>query len=118
MVWVSCSLQVSHAGLLWFFGGFGEKTGRHVFNDLITFNPQNGGSWEVKELQGDFPDPIYLHSAVVYDNKMWVFGGSIGKDSSNSLYSYDFGTSFCIQAAYPSSLYPVAVCVQRRTYGR
>jgi len=37
------------------------------------------------------------HSAVVYNNKLWLFGGYSGKVFTNSLYSYDFRTNECIE---------------------
>ena len=31
------------------------------------------------------------HSAVVYDNKLWLFGGYAGTTFTNTMYTYDFG---------------------------
>lgn len=80
--------MVIHGGRLYTFGGFGDTKGR--YNDLRSFDLERE-RWELIHTTGECPKPVYLHSAVVFDGKMWVFGGSVGKDS-NELYSFEFSS--------------------------
>ena len=81
--------MVLHGGRLYTFGGFGDTKGR--YNDLRAYDLERG-RWELVANQtGEAPKPIYLHSAVVFEGQMFIFGGSVGKDS-NDLYSYEFAS--------------------------
>lgn len=81
--------MVIHGGRLYTFGGFGDTKGR--YNDLRSYDLERG-RWElVANTTGEAPKPIYLHSAVVSEGSMYVFGGSVGKDS-NELYAYEFAS--------------------------
>ena len=82
--------MVKHRGKLWVFGGFGDSKGR--YNDLRSYDLSTG-TWELVPPTGEVPRPVYLHTAVEYEDAMWVLGGSVGKDS-NDLYAFDFATKF------------------------
>jgi len=103
--------MVSYNNKLWMFGGFGDSKGR--FNDLRCYDPATK-KWALIPNKGNFPKPIYLHTAVIYENKMWVFGGSTGKDT-NDFYSFDFATSewskIETSGPIPSARYGHAACV-------
>lgn len=81
--------MVEWSNKVWVFGGFGDAKGR--FNDLRSYDLITH-RWQEIRYTGEGPQPIYLHSACVYKDEMWIFGGSIGKDS-NQLYRYKFQTS-------------------------
>jgi len=68
--------MVTRGENLFFFGGFGDCKGR--YNDLRCFNTVTS-SWETIANQGVYPKPIYLHSAAVEKEHMYVFGGSSGQ---------------------------------------
>ena len=68
-----------------------------MLNDLITYDCQNN-SWS-RALNGSSPTPRYHHTACVYNQSMFVFGGYTGDLNSNSnlsnkndLYEYRFGS--------------------------
>jgi N-acetylneuraminic acid mutarotase len=61
------------------YAGFGDKTGR--FSDLIVFDGTSKG-WRLVNCKGELPKPVYLHSAAVLSNYMYIFGGNTGKDSN------------------------------------
>lgn len=41
---------------------------------------------------------LYGHSAVVYDDSMWVWGGKEEDSYSNSLYAFHFGATVSLRA--------------------
>jgi hypothetical protein len=48
--------------------------------------------WRKIKAEGVSPPPRRYHSSVLHDNKLWIFGGSKGKDSVlDDLWAYDFG---------------------------
>lgn len=80
---------------------FGGDNGKHMLNDLITYDCVNN-SWG-RALNSCPPTPRYHHTAVVYQNSMFIFGGYSGdlgytgdlNSSSNlcnknDLYEYKF----------------------------
>lgn len=80
--------MVPYQEKLWLFGGFGDAKGR--FNDLRTFDTRTK-KWALVETKAEGPKPIYLHTSVIHNNQMWVFGGSTGTDT-NEFFNLDFTT--------------------------
>eukprot|EP00808_Paulinella_micropora_P016633 g2398.t1 len=76
---------------LYLFGGFAHAG--KSFGDLHVFDTA-GAVWRPTRPKGQSPDRTYLHSAVMWDQKMWVFGGSVGDKykASNKLYFLDSAT--------------------------
>lgn len=46
-------------------------------------------TWTKIETCGEIPEPIYRHSACIYKNSLYIFGGSNEISSSNKLYRID-----------------------------
>lgn len=63
---------VAIAGGLLIYGG---NKGRDIYNDLWHFSFQNARWVEIKPVADTHPLPIWGHSAVSYNNEMWIFGG-------------------------------------------
>lgn len=78
---------------------FGGDNGRKMLNDfLVSYVPDS--SWARVVFTGSTPAPRYHHSAVVFRNSMFIFGGYTGDINSNSnlrnendLYEYRFTSS-------------------------
>ncbi len=62
---------VSYREAIYVFGG---DNGKHMLNDLLRFDV-NDKSWGRAFTCGIPPTSRYHHSAVVFDNSMFVFGG-------------------------------------------
>lgn len=62
---------------------FGGDNGKQMLNDLIRFDVKEK-SWGRAFSLGSAPAPRYHHSAVVYENSMFIFGGYTGDIWSNS----------------------------------
>jgi len=105
------STFVEHDGQLWLFGGYGEN--KRSLNDVCVFKPQHN-KWDSVLTHGDAPRPVYLHTAVVYDRKMWVFGGNVASKESDELHVFDFLTSTWSRVNFsngPPARYGHAACV-------
>eukprot|EP00794_Sanderia_malayensis_P013893 gene13893-15341_t len=77
---------------------FGGDNGKRMLNDLLRFDVKDC-SWGRVVTTGTPPAPRYHHSAVVFANSMFVFGGYTGDIYSNSnlrnkndLFEYRFNT--------------------------
>ncbi|KAI9282093.1 hypothetical protein BC943DRAFT_116844 [Umbelopsis sp. AD052] len=69
--------RYGHTAVLWrhyiiIFGGCKET--QDYCNDVHVFDVQKN-TWISPEIRGDLPAARYLHSAAVYNNKMFVYGG-------------------------------------------
>ncbi|KAH8550505.1 hypothetical protein BGW37DRAFT_66887 [Umbelopsis sp. PMI_123] len=69
--------RYGHTAVLWrhhiiIFGGCKET--QDYCNDVHVFDVQKN-TWISPDIRGDLPAARYLHSAAVYDNKMFVYGG-------------------------------------------
>jgi len=91
-----CHSCVTYRGHMWTHGGHntcvGTQTFAEVKNDLWRYNFAEK-TWE-QMICSNLPSKTE-HSAVVYKNKMYLFGGYSGDNFTNSLYAYDFATNEC-----------------------
>jgi len=91
-----CHIAVAHGDSMWIHGGHNTVRNTQWFaevnNDLWRYKFEER-KWE-QENSPNLPHKTE-HSAVVYDNKLWLFGGYSGERFSSSLYSYDFATNEC-----------------------
>jgi len=78
---------------------FGGDNGKRMLNDFLVFHIGEG-SWARVVYTGAPPAPRYHHSAVVFNNSMFIFGGYTGDINSNSnlhnkndLFEYKFKSS-------------------------
>ena len=78
---------------------FGGDNGRRMLNDFLV-STVHDSSWARVVYTGTPPTPRYHHSAVVFQNSMFVFGGYTGDvnsnlnlRNSNELFEYKFNTS-------------------------
>jgi len=78
---------------------FGGDNGKRMLNDFLVFHIGEG-SWARVVYTGTPPAPRYHHSAVVFNNSMFIFGGYTGDINSNSnlhnkndLFEYKFKSS-------------------------
>jgi N-acetylneuraminic acid mutarotase len=75
---------------LYTFGGWNGFS-RTWYNDLHVFN-FGKKQWRAINPSGKVPQKRTSHAAVVYGNKMYVFGGFSGEEYLNDLYEFDFET--------------------------
>lgn len=66
---------------LWIIGGKNRDSAGHWFTYNDVWSSADGIHWELECAAADF-SPRESHSAVVYDNKLWILGGSPPKVSS------------------------------------
>ena len=78
---------VSYKDFLYIFGG--KKLDGTSSNELFMIDPNNGQS-ELVKVDHQVPPPRYDHSAIVYNDKMYIFGGVSGKSDSSDLYCFNF----------------------------
>lgn len=78
---------------------FGGDNGKKMLNDFLVSHVRDS-SWARVVYTGQPPPPRYHHSAVVFRNSMFIFGGYAGDINSNSnlhnkndLFEYCFSTS-------------------------
>ncbi|KAI8099531.1 uncharacterized protein BX664DRAFT_354935 [Halteromyces radiatus] len=70
----------------------GKSSSNEYMNDLFIFHPRNGkyGDWErIVFPQGSAPLPRSNHCSVLFDSKMFVFGGSDNDKLFNDIWVYD-----------------------------
>jgi len=73
---------------------YGGQLDDVVYNDLCVFNlssfrrPDVHWEW-ISPKDNVRPPPLTNHSMDIYDNKLWIFGGSTGKKLSNDLWNFD-----------------------------
>jgi len=80
---------VLHEDSLYVFGGY---DGKMRFGDLYKCKLR-GAKYKWKRIVGDGTLPLnrFGHTAVIYDNSMFVFGGWNGHDTMDDIYQYSFG---------------------------
>jgi Fanconi anemia group I protein len=94
---------------MWVFGGYKFDTpinahtsssgsgieieGRSDSAQFLRYNIESD-TWEILRADGAWPRPRHAHSAIVYKDSMYVFGGSILPDEriTDELWKFDFGT--------------------------
>ncbi|KAI8080017.1 uncharacterized protein BX664DRAFT_303192 [Halteromyces radiatus] len=83
---------VTVGGIMYIWGG--QQNGRY-YNELLAFNtssyPENP-HWELVHNGKDGPTGRAGHVSVVYDNRLYVFGGSDGEHMYNDIWAFDFQT--------------------------
>jgi len=93
--------RLCHSSLIWkdqmyVHGGHNTVRGTQLFaevkNDLWKYKFDER-QWEQMKVDG-MPAKTE-HSAVIYKNKMYLFGGYSGEYFTNSLYCFDFDTNVC-----------------------
>lgn len=77
-----------------------------VFNDLWVLNidscnPQCERWYNINAI-GNFPGPLCRHSAVVYNEEVYIYGGTNGDNENNSTYKLNLETQTWSQ--YPGSM--------------
>lgn len=90
---------------MYIFGGWNGFS-KKWFNDLFEFDFRNylyfknkyllfveNKEWKQIVTNGDIPLPRTSHSAVIYNNCMYVFGGYSGEIYLNDFYEYNFLTN-------------------------
>ncbi|OHT12936.1 hypothetical protein TRFO_16974 [Tritrichomonas foetus] len=81
---------VVHGANLYIFGGKGEnKVLSSSVYEIDTIN-QKFTEYNVSNLKCEIPPPRCNHSAIVYQNKMYIFGGKGEKSLLNDLWSFEF----------------------------
>jgi N-acetylneuraminic acid mutarotase len=90
---------VTHGGRLYIFGGCSES---QCHNDVMRIDPETSSrEIVVRHSDGannvdDTPAPRYCHSAVVFEDAMYIFGGKCGNRDSNDrladIFRFDFAT--------------------------
>jgi len=64
-----------------------------LFLSPLTLHAEEGEWSEVKVKKGESPSPRHSHTAVVWKNSLFIFGGALEKGAlDNTLYSFNFGT--------------------------
>lgn len=89
-----CHSAVVHKGKMIIFGGkCGGRNSNKRLADMYAFDFATG-EWSIIEVRGDVPSSRSAHTAVVYFNKMLMFGGrdADGK-CCEDLYEFCFDTS-------------------------
>ncbi|KAK2961654.1 putative Actin-fragmin kinase [Blattamonas nauphoetae] len=85
-----------HTGQIWdnkmfIFGGMSLQAGETVpTNDLFVLDLESL-VWRFVKTEGSQPSPRYLHTAVVENGTMWVFGG-MNQHRLNDLFALDIAT--------------------------
>jgi len=64
-----------------------KKAQRTYINDLWRYNLDDE-QWTEIEGKGDIPSPRHNHSAIFFDNKIWVFGGANEEGIFDDLYTF------------------------------
>jgi len=75
---------------LYTFGGWNGFS-KTWYNDLHEFNFDTY-TWREINPSGEVPNKRTSHSAVIYNNKMYVFGGFSGEEYLNDLHEFDLET--------------------------
>ena len=79
-------------GRIYVYGGY---DGKKRFGDLFKCCIKNK-KYKWKEIQSEGIQPLnrFGHSAVVYQNSMFIFGGWNGHDTMNDIFQYSFLSNY------------------------
>lgn len=84
---------VFYNDFLYVFGGKGKKSGKdEIYKDLYKFNLKTKVWTEIKGERAIL-QPSFGHSATMYNDSMYVFGGWDGKVCLDDFYQYSFNTN-------------------------
>jgi len=90
-----CHVAVVWKDCMYIHGGHNTNPGTQQFHEIKRdFHCFSFETRQWTPIQASLPSKTE-HSAVVYDSKMWLFGGYSGSSFTNSLYMYDFVTNEC-----------------------
>lgn len=78
---------VPYKNMLYVYGGKSKENGYN--SEIYLFNTENQ-TMEIVNVTGEKPRPRAGHSAVVYNEKMYIFGGKYSKGILSDLWSFDF----------------------------
>jgi N-acetylneuraminic acid mutarotase len=85
---------VAWNGNIYVYGGQDLREG--VFSGLwvlhIDYEDSRNDYWEKLEGDANAPGELCRHSAVVYGDSMWLFGGTDNSDESSTVYCFDFNS--------------------------
>jgi hypothetical protein len=77
---------------IYVFGGWTSE----ALNDMVIVRLSDNGSFETIETSGMIPSQRYLHAAALFQNKIFVIGGTISDDSmgikGSQIYSFNIET--------------------------
>ncbi|XP_076460551.1 attractin-like protein 1 isoform X2 [Babylonia areolata] len=93
--------------LMWVVGGYSLSYTQA--NTLLTYNLSDSTWSAVPEVgTGEHPWPLYAHSAVFFEGKLYVYGGVRKGEVMDELWVFDPATSNWTHLATASSGYPVS----------
>lgn len=75
---------------IYMFGGYVSKVG--YSNDLFEYNIEKK-IWRCVDQYGIVPDRRYCHTAIVYNDSMFIFGGYNGRTQFSDLHEFKFSSS-------------------------
>jgi len=93
-----CHISVVWGGYMWVHGGHNTQPETQTFSevksDLWKYKFEEK-TWEQVIVSGSNLPAKSEHSAVIYNNKMYLFGGYSGEKFTNTLYCYDMKENQC-----------------------
>jgi hypothetical protein len=90
-----CSSMIKRK--LFIFGGgrkWSDSGDNRLFNDFFVYDVDKN-EWQDLTVHGDIPAPREGHTAVEYDKKLFIFGGTDGSTNYNDLYVWDVERGEC-----------------------
>ncbi len=93
------------------FGGF---DGAHRWNDVFMFDIETEMWTKLsgesnKSINKIEPSPRFGHSAIVYEDKMWIYGGWDGKNTLDDLWCFDLINRTWCEIPYSSTIRPSSI---------
>ena len=91
-------------GRIYVYGGY---DGKKRFGDLYKCCIKNKKyKWKEIQAEGAMPLNRFGHSAVVYQNSMFIFGGWNGHDTMNDIFQYSFLSNYWYEIHRPGGTPP------------
>ncbi|KAI9495965.1 hypothetical protein BDB00DRAFT_178716 [Zychaea mexicana] len=84
-------------GAMYIWGG--QRAGRYL-DDMVAFNTNTYPSnpqWEYITPNGDGPSARAGHASVIFDNKLYIFGGTDGDHLYNDIWAFDLQARIWMQ---------------------
>lgn len=69
---------------------------RKITTEDVSYAPAPAMYWSCPEMYGIKPPKLRAHASVVYDGKMFVYGGTSKNTCSDTLYILELGNSCCL----------------------